>query len=91
MYNLDHIGFASEMFGDGLNPCAKCDFDCLDNMKHVQCVVCDHYYHKECTDLRPLIIDFEVLVRAGIFCLIKIKYRSTGKSFHSPTDGIAVL
>jgi len=47
----DHIGFTSEMFGDGLNPCAKCDFDCLDNMKHVQCVVCDNYYHKECTDL----------------------------------------
>ena len=31
-----------------------------------------------------LIMDFKVLVCAGIFCLIKIKYRSTGKSLYSP-------
>ena len=60
-YNLDlpfgggdKIDFVSAMLGDGLYPCKKCKRDCLDVTPCIQCSICKHWVHFECTKLSEI-------------------------------------
>ena len=47
----DDIDFFSAIFGEGLYPCIRCKWDCLENMACIRCSVFNVWCHHICNDL----------------------------------------